>query len=148
MKWQISCTGFLKRKEHIYVYISSFLLHIFNYWNILDKSAVLGFSKSNQQGTSWVIKSNDLPHLMFGSGMLTVVFQINTILGIFHAVVSIFLLKMLLGSYLFINLWALCILYIGQAFHYSPENAFNIFKQQIYFTIWYLLDRASLLQII
>jgi len=34
-----------------------------------------------------------------------------------------------------INLKALCILYIGQAFHYSPENAFYIFNQQIYFII-------------
>ena len=33
---------------------------------------------------------------------------------------------------------ASCIL--GQAFHYSPENAFYIFNQQIYFIIWYLLD--------
>ena len=31
----------------------------------------------------------------------------------------------------------------GQAFRYSPENAFYIFNQQIYFIIWYLLDRAS-----
>ena len=38
---------------------------------------------------------------------------------------------------------ASCIL--GQAFHYSPENAFNIFNQQIYLIIWYLLDRASLI---
>ena len=33
---------------------------------------------------------------------------------------------------------------LGQVFHYSPENAFYIFNQQIYF-IWYLLDRASLI---
>ena len=38
---------------------------------------------------------------------------------------------------------ASCILW--QAFHYSPENAFYIFNQQIYFIIWYLLDRASLI---
>ena len=38
---------------------------------------------------------------------------------------------------------ASCVL--GQAFHYSPENAFYIFNQQIYFIIWYLLDRASLI---
>ena len=38
---------------------------------------------------------------------------------------------------------ASCIL--GQAFHYTPENAFYIFNQQIYFIIWYLLDRASLI---
>ena len=38
---------------------------------------------------------------------------------------------------------ASCIL--GQAFHYSPENAFYIFNQQIYFIIWYLLDCASLI---
>ena len=38
---------------------------------------------------------------------------------------------------------ASCIL--GQAFHYSPENASYIFNQQIYFIIWYLLDRASLI---
>ena len=31
------------------------------------------------------------------------------------------------------NLKAPCVLYIGQAFHYSPENAFYIFNQQIYF---------------
>ena len=36
---------------------------------------------------------------------------------------------------------ASCIL--GQAFHYSPENAFYIFNQQIYFIIGYLFDRAS-----
>ena len=36
-----------------------------------------------------------------------------------------------------------CIL--GQAFHYSPENTFYIFNQQIYFIIWYLLDCASLI---
>ena len=33
----------------------------------------------------------------------------------------------------------------GQAFRYSPENAFYIFNQQIYFIIWYLLDGASLI---
>ena len=38
---------------------------------------------------------------------------------------------------------ASCIL--GQAFHYSPENAFYIFNQQIYFIIWYLLEGASLI---
>ena len=38
---------------------------------------------------------------------------------------------------------ASCIL--GQAFHYSPQNAFYIFNQQIYFIVWYLLDRASLI---
>ena len=38
---------------------------------------------------------------------------------------------------------ASCIL--GQAFRYSTENAFYIFNQQIYFIIWYLLDRASLI---
>ena len=38
---------------------------------------------------------------------------------------------------------ASCIL--GQAFHYSPEKAFYIFNQQIYFIIWDLLDRASLI---
>ena len=34
-----------------------------------------------------------------------------------------------------INLQAPCILYIGQAFRYSPEIAFYIFNQQIYFII-------------
>jgi len=38
---------------------------------------------------------------------------------------------------------ASCIL--GQAFQYYPENTFYIFNQQIYFIIWYLLDRASLI---
>ena len=38
---------------------------------------------------------------------------------------------------------ASCIL--GQEFRYSPENVFYIFNQQIYFIIWYLLDRASLI---
>ena len=38
---------------------------------------------------------------------------------------------------------ASCIL--GQAFHYSPENAFYIFNQQICFIVWYLLDRSSLI---
>ena len=44
-----------------------------------------------------------------------------------------------------INLQAPRFLYIGQAFRYSPENAFYIFNQQIYFIIRYLLDRASLI---
>ena len=44
-----------------------------------------------------------------------------------------------------VNLQAPRFLYIGQAFRYSPENAFYIFNQQIYFIIWYLLDRASLI---
>ena len=34
-----------------------------------------------------------------------------------------------------INLYASCVLCIGQAFRYSPENAFYIFNQQIYFII-------------
>ena len=34
---------------------------------------------------------------------------------------------------------------LGQTFRYSPENAFYIFNQQIYFIIWYFLDRASLI---
>ena len=38
---------------------------------------------------------------------------------------------------------ASCIL--GQEFHCSPENAFYIFNQQIYFIIWYLLYSASLI---
>ena len=44
-----------------------------------------------------------------------------------------------------VNLYAPRFLYVGQAFSYSPENAFYIFNQQIYFIIWYLLDRASLI---
>ena len=34
---------------------------------------------------------------------------------------------------------------LGQAFRYSPENAYYIFNQQLYFIIWFLLDRASLI---
>ena len=34
---------------------------------------------------------------------------------------------------------------LGQAFRYSPESAFYIFNQQIYFIIWYFLDHASLI---
>jgi len=45
----------------------------------------------------------------------------------------------------FVNLKASCVLYIGQAFRYSPGNAFYIFNQHIYFIIGYLLDRASLI---
>ena len=44
-----------------------------------------------------------------------------------------------------INFQAPCVLYIGQAFRYSPENVFYIFNQQIYFILLYLLDRASLI---
>ena len=32
-----------------------------------------------------------------------------------------------------INLQAPCVQFIGQAFRYSPENAFYVFNQQIYF---------------
>ena len=46
---------------------------------------------------------------------------------------------------MFLNLQAPCVLCIGQDFSCSPENAFYIFNQQIYFIIWYLLDRASLI---
>ena len=35
------------------------------------------------------------------------------------------------------NHYAPCILYIGQAFRYSPEKAFYIFNQQIYFIIFF-----------
>ena len=35
----------------------------------------------------------------------------------------------------YITIQAPCVLYIGQAFRYSPENAFYIFNQQIYFII-------------
>ena len=48
-------------------------------------------------------------------------------------------------SKMLINLQAPRFLYIGQAFRYSPENAFYIFNQQIYFIILYLLDRAALI---
>ena len=34
--------------------------------------------------------------------------------------------------YFSINLQAPCVLCIGQAFHYSAENAFYIFNQQMY----------------
>ena len=34
-----------------------------------------------------------------------------------------------------LNIYAPRFLYIGQAFRYSPENAFYIFNQQIYFII-------------
>jgi len=37
--------------------------------------------------------------------------------------------------YYVVNLQATSVLYIGQAFRYSPENAFYIFNQQIYFII-------------
>ena len=33
----------------------------------------------------------------------------------------------------------------GQTFRYSPENAFYVFNQQIYFIIWCFLDGASLI---
>ena len=47
---------------------------------------------------------------------------------------AIFMQKKKLKSVLF-NLYAPRFLYIGQAFRYSPENAFYIFNQQIYFII-------------
>ena len=34
-----------------------------------------------------------------------------------------------------LNDGAPCVLYIGQVFRYSPENAFYLFNQQIYFII-------------
>ena len=34
-----------------------------------------------------------------------------------------------------LNLWAPYVVYMGQAFRYSPENAFYIFNQQIYFIV-------------
>jgi len=40
------------------------------------------------------------------------------------------------GSYIRpFNLKAPCVLYIGQEFRCSPENAFYLFNQQIYFII-------------
>ena len=38
-------------------------------------------------------------------------------------------------NFFFINLQAPNILYIGQAFRYSPENASHIFNQHFYFII-------------
>ena len=46
---------------------------------------------------------------------------------------------------MYLNFQAPCVLYIGQAFRYSPVNAFYIFNLQIYFIICYLLDCASLI---
>jgi hypothetical protein len=46
---------------------------------------------------------------------------------------------------LFLKLQAPFFLYIRQPFLFSPENAFYIFNQQIYFIFWYLIDRASLI---
>jgi len=43
------------------------------------------------------------------------------------------------------NLLAPSVLYVGHAFRYPPENAFYICNQKIYFIIWYLLHRASLI---
>ena len=39
------------------------------------------------------------------------------------------------SSTLYVNLYAPCVLYTGKAFRYSPEKAFYIFNQQIYFII-------------
>ena len=41
-----------------------------------------------------------------------------------------------------INLYAPCILYIGQTYRYSPEYAFYIFSQQIYIYIFFSLSLA------
>jgi len=39
-----------------------------------------------------------------------------------------------------LNLWALHILYIGQAYRHSSEYTFYIFSQQMYYLIIFLLD--------
>ena len=44
-----------------------------------------------------------------------------------------------------INLYAPCVLYTGTGVSLLFIERFFIFNQQIYFIIWYLLDRASLI---
>ena len=39
-------------------------------------------------------------------------------------------------TYICFNRWVPCILYIGQAYRYSPEYTFYIFSQQIYLMIF------------
>ena len=51
------------------------------------------------------------------------------------AVVKISALFLDRKDYNILNLQAPCVLYTGQAFRYSPENAFHVFNQQIYFVI-------------
>ena len=79
-------------------------------------------------------------------GLLTVVYYVNNINSCMEQHPSVYQ-GCLPITVRFVGLTfrhrASCIL--GQAFHYSPENAFCIFNQQIYFNIWYLLDRASLI---
>ena len=72
---------------------------------------------------------------------------ISIIIITFKALFFIFVFCFFLNydNNVIINLKALCVLYVGQAFCYSPQNAFYIFNQQIYFIIRYLLDRASLI---
>jgi hypothetical protein len=42
-----------------------------------------------------------------------------------------------------VNLSASCMLYIGQSYRYSPENAFYIFSPQIYLMIFFRLSAQS-----
>jgi hypothetical protein len=51
----------------------------------------------------------------------------------YHYKIKVYQLYMSLGSALTFRHRASCIL--GQTFHYSPENAFYVFNQQIYFII-------------
>jgi len=50
----------------------------------------------------------------------------------YHSVQNLFFSSLLSTT---LTLRALRFLYIGQAFRYSPENAFYIFNQQIYFIV-------------
>jgi len=39
-----------------------------------------------------------------------------------------------------VNLYTLCILYIGQMYRYPPEYTFYIFSQQVYLIIFFRLS--------
>jgi len=103
-------------------------------------------SRRKQETPQWRFRARWLAYVPRFIFMVSCI--VNSILTFRHRASSIqdrrfTTLQRTLFVYLIFRHRASCIL--RQVFHYSPENAFYIFKQQIYFIIWYLLDRASLI---
>ena len=110
--------------------------------NLLQYYEVTGENKEKYESRFYGYVSVHRKSILWGSNEMQL-FAVN----FYFTAGSLYMFRVLstpiIRSTLTFRHRASCIL--GQAFRYSPENAFYIFNQHIYFIIWYLLDRASLI---
>ena len=126
---------FLIARLRLFNYLVSFF-HFFPGYvcflvrTINPDSAVLAHSTSLRMLPSPSCWSVDSSACLYTQTKLTYLFIYNIS---FHSLLPgvSFLYTMIHSSYT-LNLQAPCVLYMRQAFPYSPENAFYVFNQQIY----------------